>query len=747
MEEGVSLWAHSRNARGLRHRLEDHARGTAALAAEFGAPFGAGELAGYLGLVHDVGKAACRWQQRLLAVEQQPGRRVGPDHKTAGAWLASQQAAAFALVVLGHHGGMPAAGALKSTLTLGDAQRAEVEEAISRARSVLPEVDPAGPIPWPAWYAQARRADPCAGDLLLRMVASAVFDADFLDTQRHFDGDPPARPHSALPELAARLEAARARYLGARRPTPVDGVREELARCALEAAGGPVGVYRLAAPTGAGKTIAAARFALHHGRLRRLRRVVVAVPYISITQQTAKVYRELLEVPDADPVVLEHHSGLDLDVHVPALRRWQRLATDNWDAPFVVTTTVQLFHSLFSNRPSAMRKLHRLAGAVLVLDEVQALPDRLLLPILAVLRCLADWFGTTVLLASATQPEFWSLSPFQGLACRDVVPEPQRLYQALRRVRYEWRTQRTAPASGTADSQPTLAAIAGEAAAAPQVLVVVNTTADAAAVHQRMQALRPPGLGPVLHLSTRMTAQHRSDVLAQITRCLDAGAPVAVASTQVVEAGVDLDFPVVYRALAPADSLQQAAGRANRNGLRPQGRVVIFEPADGGQPRDQAYKTALTSTRLHFGPGKADPDDPDALAAYYRERYALQALDTNSDGARVQQARQELDFPEAAARFAFFAEPVWPVLVPYPDERGAATVRPILQRLRDGEPVSREQWRALQPHLAALPAGSARRALADGRATPVVGELIEWHGHYDPYRGIVLSDPPEATVW
>ena len=747
MDEGVPLWAHSRNAAGLRHRLEDHARSTAALAAEFGAPFGAGELAGYLGLVHDVGKAACLWQQRLLTVEGQPGRRVGTDHKTAGAWLANQQASGFALVVLGHHGSIPAVGALKGALTLEPGRLAEVEEAIGRARRVLPEIDPAGPIPWPAWYAQARQADPCVADLLLRMVASAVFDADFLDTQQHFDGAAPARPFSPLSELAARFETARARYLGARKPTPVDEVREELAHYALEAADGPVGVYRLAAPTGAGKTIAAARFALHHGRLRGLRHVIVAVPYISITQQTATVYRELLEVPGGDPVVLEHHSGLEVDAHAPELRRWQRLAADNWDAPFVVTTTVQLFHSLFSNRPGAMRKLHRLARAVLVLDEVQALPDRLLLPILAALRCLADWFGTTVLLASATQPEFWSLSPFKGLACRDVVPEPTRLYQALRRVRYEWRPGRTAPPGDAADRKPTLAEIAEEAATEHQVLVVVNTTADAAAVHQRLKQVRPPWLGPVLHLSTRMAAQHRHDVLAQITRCLAAGAPVAVASTQVVEAGVDLDFPVVYRALAPADSLQQAAGRANRHGLRPEGRVVVFEPADGGQPRDQAYKTALTSTRLHFGPGKADPDDPDALAAYYRERYDLQALDASSDGARVQRARRTLDFPKAAAGFDFFAEPVWPVLVPYRNERGGAAVGPIVARLRAGEPVSREDWRALQPYLATLPAGGARRALADGRATPVIGELIEWHGHYDQDRGIVLNDPPEASVW
>ena len=223
-------------------------------------------------------------------------------------------------------------------------------------------------------------------DLLVRMVFSALADADFLDTEAHFRGT--TRPGCQLTaaDLAGRYERGRTAFLSGADPSPADGLRREVYAEAVAAAAGPPGMYRLAAPTGSGKTIAAGGFAIHHAQVHGLRRVMLAVPFISITEQNAAVYRRLLDEPGS-PVVLEHHSGADLDG--PTMRRgrwWRKLAAENWDAPFVVTTTVQLFQSLFDHRPAAMRKLHRLAGSVIVLDEVQALPDRLLMPILSALR-------------------------------------------------------------------------------------------------------------------------------------------------------------------------------------------------------------------------------------------------------------------------------------------------------------------------------------------------------------------------
>ena len=422
----VMLAAHSANGDGVRHPLDAYMRGTAALAREFAEDFGAGDLAAYLGLVHDVGKADCAWQERLAAVEA-AGGRVGIDHKMAGTWLASRPAGVFAAAVNGHHGGLPARAALKNELRAADAGRqAAWVEAIERVAAVAPEVIPAAPLQLPSWFIGENPRDPLVMDLLVRIVFSALVDADFLDTEAHFRG--PARPRGCLAagDLADRYERQRAALLAGAVPSPAEGLRQEVYSQAVAAAAGPPGMYRLPATTGSGKTLAAGGFAVHHARAHELRRVVVAVPFISITEQNADVYRQL-DQSEEPPVVLEHHSGVDLDDRASgdgAARWWRRLASENWDAPFVVTTTVQLFQSLSDHRPAAMRKLHRLARSVIVLDEVQALPDRLLLPILSALRALAECFGTTVLLASATQPSYWKLGPFRGLPVTDVIADP-----------------------------------------------------------------------------------------------------------------------------------------------------------------------------------------------------------------------------------------------------------------------------------------------------------------------------------
>jgi len=724
------LWAHSLNFIGERHRLQDHLRGTAELARGFGEAFGAGDLAGYLGLVHDVGKGSCAWQKGLDVAER-TGSRVGVDHKLAGAWLAVRAGAGpFAACVDGHHGGMRAAADLKNMLRAAPEEVVSGwRETVSRVTRVVPEAGRAGSGALiPQLLAAGRTAEPTARDMLARMLFSALVDADFLDTEAHFRGGRGLAGDADAGDLAARYEERRSELLACRRPSPADGWREEVYAQAIRVAAGPCGLYRMATPTGSGKTLSAGAFALHHAQANGLRRVVVAVPFISITEQNADVYRSMLDRP-GHPVVLEHHSGAGLDDQQPGIW-WRRLAAENWDAPFVVTTTVQLFQSLFDHRPAAMRKLHRLARSVIVLDEVQALPDRLLPPILSALRLLTERFGATVLLASATQPAYWSLEAFRGLQIRDVIPDPKPLYARLRRVRYQWRLS----------PRPTLDQVAGQAAAEPQVLVVVNTTADSALLHRQLEQRRDGSLGPCLHLSTRMAAGHRRDVLSEIRDRLAAGQPVAVVSTQLIEAGVDLDFPVVFRAWAPADSLQQAAGRCNRNGRLAEGRVVIFDPEDGGHPADSSYKAALHATASYFGPGVADPDALPALERYYNERYTRQNLDASGPGAKIQRLRAQLDFPGVAAAFQMIEEHTVPVAVEYGGQEARAEVRDLADRLRSPGPLqageARLLLRRLQPYLAALPESLARKAVAAGSAEPVIGDLVQWHGPYHPRRGI-----------
>ncbi|MFJ5266769.1 CRISPR-associated endonuclease Cas3'' [Streptomyces sp. NPDC088387] len=732
--------------------MEEHLRGSAALARRFGEVFGVGELAAYLALIHDVGKGTCLWQGRLLEAERRGGGRVGPSHKHAGTVLADRYTQlAFGGVVFGHHGGLPDMEKLRTELVKarpGGEHARLIEEAIRVVEEVVPEIHPEScPVP-PAWLMDLPKSERRLGlDLLIRMLFSCVVDADFLDTSAHFENTAVRlRESAAMGALVERYEVRRAKMLAEREPSPVDGVRQSVYEQACAAASGQPGVYVLHVPTGGAKTLAAGGFALRHAAVHGMRRVVLAVPYISITEQNAAVYRDLLDPePDSgeEAVVLEHHSAVDLDAEAPldGLSEAQRaelerrahaarLAAENWDAPFVVTTTVRLFESLFSHKPSQMRRLHNLAGSVIVLDEVQALPDRLLVPILSVLRGLVEHFGTTVLLVSATQPSFWELPRWKGLRRRTIVEHPSALFAALRRVSYEWRT----------GEDVTLESIAAEAAGYRQVLTVAATTKDVARLHRHLQQVTAEG--EVLHLSTRMTGAHRREVIARIKKLLTLGEAVQVVSTSLIEAGVDLDFPRVYRAWAPAESMQQAAGRCNRDGRLSNGTVVVFRPADGGQPRGTEYQAAVQASDTYFGPQLADPDDLAALDRYYPIRYALQS----GLGEEIEDLRRRLDFPAVDHAFQMIEDGHSIPVVVVRDGSDREAIETAVGRLRDPfHPCGPEVLRSLQQHTASLPRQEAEGALRSGLAVPVIGDLIMWLGAYHEQRGLDPDEPEDRA--
>ncbi|MET8124505.1 CRISPR-associated endonuclease Cas3'' [Streptomyces sp. NPDC005065] len=746
------LLAHSRSPQsGCRHRLEDHLRGSAALARAFAEAFDAGEVAEYLALVHDVGKGCCAWQDRLVFHAEPTGKPVGIPHKEAGTVLAAGTVGRqLAAVVQGHHGGLPDQDKIKDVLAelrgVGlDADRAR--EATAAVARVVPEILRDERILPPAWLAALESAQhrALALDVFTRMVFSCVVDADYLDTAAHFAGGKArVAARAEMGMLLERFERRRARLLAGRVASPVDELRGRVYEEALAAAVGVPGMYVLHVPTGGAKTIAAGGFALRHAAEHGLGRVVFAVPYISITQQNADVYRDLLDPSagsDAEPVVLEHHSSVELDEEDGA-GAWARLAAENWDAPVVVTTTVQLFQSLFARKPSAMRKLHRLAGSVIVLDEVQALPDRLLIPILSVLRDLVEHFGASVVLVSATQPSFWSLAQLEGLPRRSMVEDVTGLFEALRRVRYEWRL----------GSDVTWESIAGEIASegGNRVLTIVNTTRDSARLHRLLTGAGDGGVrvpAPVWHLSTRMTAEHRREVIRHVRDELEARRPVHVVSTSLIEAGVDVDFPRVYRAWAPAESLQQAAGRCNRDGrLSEGGTVVVFRPVDGGVPKDLSYKAAMDASAEFFGPEASAPDDLDALGFYYEKRWALQGTDGRSMGEGIQELRRRWDFPAVADEFQMidnkYAQSVV-VIRPEKSDEERDGIESDIALLRGPYPSGPWPLRRLQPHMATLPRHEVAEALRAGLAEPVIGDLVVWRGHYDPVRGLDADDPED----
>ena len=567
---GSDYWAHtpSEGSNGGPHDLRQHLLDTAIRAQEYAKVFGAGNLAYLLGVWHDLGKYNPDFQEYLREAQkaEDEGKRLGrkgPPHAIWGATLLHEklrnhpQIDTFTLPILGHHAGLEDAseGGQKIGMEPHLADRVELMEQAIKRFELFPVGKPESvPVPF---HKQ---------ELFTRMVTSALVDADFLDTERHF-GQGQAREHDLdIPTLWERFERGRTRVLerqmeaGKIPARHVQEVRDEVYRACLQAASGRPGIYRLTVPTGGGKTLSGLAFALKHAKENDLRRVIVAIPYTSIIDQNAKVYRDVL---GAD-AVLEHHSAVQpkdnkAERQDPNTLRLH-LAAENWDVPLVCTTFVQLFESLFARKTSKIRKLHRVANSVIVLDEVQTLPPELRGPTLDVLRTLVEDYGVSLVLSTATQPAFETdalTESFKGMSQVEIVPQYAEHFEKLARVKYVKHEQYPNPAPWQR--------LAEEIEAEPQVLTILNTRKDALAL---LRELRKQEATNLYHLSTLMCGAHRKDKLKEIDARLAHKEPVRLVSTQVVEAGVDLDFPVVYRALAPLDRIVQAAGRCNRNGKR-----------------------------------------------------------------------------------------------------------------------------------------------------------------------------------
>lgn len=613
------------------HLLTEHLQSVAVLAADFSKSFDTAEptlrWAYLVGLWHDLGKYRPGFQRYLQQTDNPDAHiegKVGGREKThsaAGALWAMQQlnqpgrpyGHILAYLIAGHHAGLDDwHGGLKERLQSEDAQR-EVQEALQAhppagllAHGDLEARIPGGPQGFALW---------------VRMLFSCLVDADFLDTEAHFDAGKPAR-REGFPTLA-QMHAAFNNHMAALpvANTPVNTLRADVLRQCRAQAALPAGFFSLTVPTGGGKTLSSLAFALEHAQAHGKRRIIYTIPYTSIIEQTADVFRGVFQAL-GDEVLIEHHSQADAAAQDETMR--SRLACENWDAPLVVTTNVQLFESLFAAKTSRCRKLHNLVGSIVVLDEAQQLPPAFLQPILDVLNLLVAHYGVTVVLCTATQPALNSTTYFdanknlRGLEnVREIIEDPDALFDALNRVKVE-----LPPDWTTSTAWPDVAA---QLSAEDCVLAIVNTRKAA----RELQRLMPDD---TLHLSALMCGAHRKDAIDQIKQRLKDKRegrdprPLRVVSTQLVEAGVDIDFPVVYRALAGLDSIAQAAGRCNREGrMEGLGRVVVFVPPKRpplGHLRKGA--DACIST-LH---GQAhDPLARGLFARYFTEFYHSVDLD------------------------------------------------------------------------------------------------------------------------
>lgn len=629
------------------HLLDKHLQSVAVIAADFSQPFDSYAVAqrwAYLaGLWHDLGKYRAGFQQYLKLADHPEDAhiegKVGGREKThsaAGALWAMQQlngpnqpyGNVLAYLIAGHHAGLDDwNGGLSERLQNADSQT-ELREALAAnpPAHILAHSDLAAQIPGGA-----------AGFALwVRMLFSCLVDADFLDTEAYFDAIKPTK-RDGFPTLEAMHQAFdthMAAKAASAKSTDVNQQRATILRQCREKATLPPGFFSLTVPTGGGKTLSSLAFALNHAQTHDKRRVIYAIPYTSIIEQTADVFRDVFKSL-GDEVLIEHHSQADAADRDETAR--SRLACENWDAPLVVTTNVQLFESLFAAKTSRCRKLHNIVNSVIVLDEAQQLPPEFLQPILDVLNFLVKHYGVTVLLCTATQPALNSTNYFdksrdlRGLEnVREIIDDPDALFKELDRVKVELPSDLKATTPW--------AEVAAQIEQEDCVLAIVGTRKAARELHR----LLPKS---TLHLSALMCGVHRKVVIDQIKARLQAKRdgrdlePLRVVSTQLVEAGVDMDFPVVFRALAGLDSIAQAAGRCNREGrllekgLPKKGRVVVFVPpeqAPAGHLR-KAVQACISTLRDQH----ADPLARHLFATYFKQFYSAVDLDAKKIGEKL----------------------------------------------------------------------------------------------------------------
>jgi len=673
----------------------------AARAERFAALLGLGQQAYVAGLLHDLGKYAEQMQQRLRG-----GNEPGRDHWSIGAYAALKKYKAksleIAAAIEGHHMG------LQKLLPLDDdyLRKLEAKFHSDPCRFTETDLEALGArfqsdgfsLPKSEWPRARDFATSQASTMLdVRMLFSCLVDADFLETEAHFNGDAdePRRGRKDGPALDfARALAELKRYVAALRKMAgaspeIQEIRNSVFEACLRAGEeSPTGLYTLDAPTGTGKTLALLAFALAHvAKHPHLKRIIVVLPFLNILDQTVSTYREVLAGIDGldENALLEDHSLADRsrDDHDDHDRsnaaepdnpeRLRRLLAENWDAPIVLTTSVRCLEGLHANTPSACRKLHRMANSVLLFDEVQTIPTNLAVPTLATLAHLADRYRSTVVFATATQPAFSHLDErvrcvgSVGWSPRPLLSASRELFQRTAgRIRIRWEIDRPVSMSELAERFASRRL--------RQVLCIVNLKRHAARL---LEELQHRGVQDLFHLSTQMCPSHRQDVLRQVIERLKAGQRVCLVATQCVEAGVDLSFPHVFRALGPLEAIAQAAGRCNRHGEQNEpGEVLVFLPQAESDREwlypTPAYAQAADTTRTFLNHLRAEGGDldampilsePDRITSYYQLLYALKgSWLTHTELAK---AIERLDFAAVGQEYRLIADNQINILVKY----------------------------------------------------------------------------------
>jgi len=729
------------------HRLSEHLEATASLAGKFAEPIGVGRAARLAGLLHDLGKYTPEFQARLEGAKDQV------DHSTAGAVVALQLAKGdsriiadlIAYAIAGHHAGLPDKQG-ESFSTLGERLKAFSGASLDPVwkDEIRPDADSLMP-DFVRAFDKSRLPFQLA--FLGRMIFSCLVDADFKDTEAFFtrvEGRQPDRNWPSLQGVLPDLRTAFDRYMGGlgSGDSPVNRLRAQVLSHVLSRAGERPGLFTLTVPTGGGKTLASLGFALDHARVHGHRRIIYAIPFTAVIDQTASIFRSVL----GEDMVLEHHSAIEEGVPSGQGREGKdklKLAMEDWAAPVVVTTNVQLFESLYAARTSRCRKLHNIAGSILILDEAQTVPRPLLAPVVAALRELAQNYGCTIVLCTATQPALDERNfddahvlglPLEG---RELAPDPRDLARRLTRVRLHH--------AGAMDDAALVEALAGQR----QGLVIVNTRSHALALYR---AARDAGLDGLIHLTTRQHAAHRREILTAVKRRLSDGEPCRVIATSLVEAGVDLDFPRVWRAEAGLDQIAQAAGRCNREGRRPveASIVTIFSAPDHPPPPE------IRNLSDDMGRMIRKHDDllsPDAMNDYFGEVYwhvGHEGVDAKSilGDFRIGGGATYFAYRTVGEKFRMIESGMLPVIVQCDPVARDAVRRLAIEAVPTGAIA-----RTLQPYTVQVPPRAQTLLIASGHVQFAEQRLrgnqfavLQYDKLYQADVGLLWEDPDYLAV-
>jgi CRISPR-associated endonuclease/helicase Cas3 len=725
------VWnAHSKNAKGVAHRLADHLKESAEVAASFCKNKTIKTLVYITALLHDAGKYTGNFQDYLdeKIPKAEPHAHWGAKiintlYGESKTHILINETKHFmgempAMAILGHHSGLKDRSGLTDKLYADDKDKTflniltallddlnlEIETMLSHCL----ELEGLTPLEW---------------DIYIRYIFSCLTDADWLDTEKHFDEDKSAARVSYKLEYDRLIKEAEKyiRSKNSENPSPINRIRMTVLEYALTKAFEPVGFYSLNLPTGYGKTLISVLWALKHAKHHNLDRIIIVLPFINIIDQSASILKEIF----GEEIVLEHHSNIisdSKDDEGESKYDVKKLAVENWDYPIIITTTVQFFESLFSSKTSKCRKLHNIANSVVIFDEVQTLPKELTEPTIEMLKDWLKHFNTTFLFSTATMPTFQKRNKFNGIEnITSLVEKPEELFLSSKRVKYHILND------FDEIKLSELAEITDKSAGS--VLAVFNTRKLARSFYKHIEK---ESWETAYFLTNDMYPKHRLDVINKIKKDLKDGKRIILSSTQLIEAGVDLDFENVFRQLAPLDAIIQSAGRCNREGMLECGDVFIFLPENAMFPSKE-YETLSKHTKDFLR-----DDLQEIYSTSLFKRYYSEAVDFFINIKLITKFRERLNFKSVNDNYKLINNITYPVFIKSANEK-------LYDRIKYKPFLSREDFRDLQLYSVQLFDSMINKNAHD--IEPLENGVRVWHGKYSEELGIEAGDEHLSTLF